>query len=207
MARQDGYYWVKYFGDWQIGRFSKDRWYLTYDALDGDSHFSEINESRILSPDEPVVTSEMYLNLQKDFAKSGLPIPDEEIIIHNQTPPDYFKELEDSLRKQENKDTPRLAILQPENPILIEPRKINSREEAEEIFVSHMPFNKPLRQVVNAVFPEDEDIEESPQYNKIKEHIFKRLRSIADHCEIGIEFKSDVNGQYFDIDKELLDKV
>lgn len=52
MNRQQGYYWVKCHSEWQIGRFSQDRWYLTYDVIDGDGEFSEINETRIPSPDE-----------------------------------------------------------------------------------------------------------------------------------------------------------
>lgn len=58
--RQPGYYWVKWFhtNEWIVAeydpRFSSRPWFIPgvgeedYD----DSHFSEINETRILNPDE-----------------------------------------------------------------------------------------------------------------------------------------------------------
>ncbi len=52
IERKEGYYWIKYLSEWQIGKFHQNRWYLTYDILDGDDNFSEINENRIPEPRE-----------------------------------------------------------------------------------------------------------------------------------------------------------
>lgn len=43
--------------------------------------------------------------------------------------------------------------------------------------------------------------------DQYEEAFKKRLRSIADHCEFGLEFKNEVNGKYFDVDTDLLDKI
>lgn len=43
--------------------------------------------------------------------------------------------------------------------------------------------------------------------DQYEEAFTKRIRSIADHCEFGLEFKNEVNGKYFDVDKDLLDKI
>jgi hypothetical protein len=55
MERKEGYYWVKYNIDWEIGHWNTtiDKWTLTdvYDTF-GEEEMDEINENRILSPDE-----------------------------------------------------------------------------------------------------------------------------------------------------------
>lgn len=87
-ARQEGYYWArlddKIRPEWHIvlwcdndGGYDGGDWWWRLAGEDDkyyDDDFSEINETRILSPDEPVVTDDMYLYLQADFANSGLPI-------------------------------------------------------------------------------------------------------------------------------------
>ena len=53
--RKSGFYWVKYINsnDWVICRYSQnsERWYVPNTFI-GDSELSEINENRIMSPDE-----------------------------------------------------------------------------------------------------------------------------------------------------------
>lgn len=55
MNRQSGWYWVKvkYPKEWIVRFYSKHdkRWY-NYDDDVTDKYWSEINETRILSPDE-----------------------------------------------------------------------------------------------------------------------------------------------------------
>jgi hypothetical protein len=83
-TRQEGYYWVKVksLGDtWVVAEWEGyvnggAGWWIPGDSSPcADYACSEINENRIPAPDEPVVNAEMYLNLQKSFADSGLPIP------------------------------------------------------------------------------------------------------------------------------------
>lgn len=55
--RELGYYWVKtaYNHKWAVGKWQYGYWMLESDishTSHGDSYFSEINEARILSPDE-----------------------------------------------------------------------------------------------------------------------------------------------------------
>ncbi len=55
MARKSGYYWVKYIKEWEAGYFDKkdNEWFLTgTDSTYKDSDFEQINENRIMSPDE-----------------------------------------------------------------------------------------------------------------------------------------------------------
>lgn len=88
MNREAGNYWVK------ISAWAQDAWVVaeytpatdgrgecwSYNGMDSDTDSSMlpsvIHEYRIPNPDEPVVTSKMYLNLQKAFAESGLPLPE-----------------------------------------------------------------------------------------------------------------------------------
>lgn len=55
MKRESGYYWVKIDGKWEIGLYDRklQRWYFVYTMIDYiDRYFDEINETRILNPDE-----------------------------------------------------------------------------------------------------------------------------------------------------------
>lgn len=63
MIRETGYYWVKmpeftwaedHAPDWEVCYFFEEKWYSTsYATVDfADEHFYEINETRILNPDE-----------------------------------------------------------------------------------------------------------------------------------------------------------
>lgn len=55
MKRVNGYYWVKQkLGTWEIGEWVKDKWVLLGRYHFYDSAFTEINETRILSPEEQV---------------------------------------------------------------------------------------------------------------------------------------------------------
>ena len=55
IKRENGYYWVKY-GDseWEVADFQNGKWFYLYGGYDSydESDFTEINELRILSPDE-----------------------------------------------------------------------------------------------------------------------------------------------------------
>lgn len=61
--RKSGYYWVKmpaytwdesHAPEWEVCYFSDGKWYSTsYGSVDfDDEHFTKINETRILNPDE-----------------------------------------------------------------------------------------------------------------------------------------------------------
>jgi len=58
MERKEGYYWVKYFGDWVPAKWEGERkenpaggWWLENSQYDTDD-WDEIDENRILSPDD-----------------------------------------------------------------------------------------------------------------------------------------------------------
>lgn len=103
MNRQPGYYHVKYHDEFIVAKysdFSKGWHILSDDAVSyehenilQDSDFQVINETRI-------------------------PSPDEEIIIHDLTPPNFFKEQEDEIRNNTDWDkynNPRKEIMMPES--------------------------------------------------------------------------------------------
>ena len=53
--RETGYYWVKRDGEWLTQFFKDDLWYdsiYCYESALCDNYFDEINETRILNPDE-----------------------------------------------------------------------------------------------------------------------------------------------------------
>jgi hypothetical protein len=53
MKRKDGYYWVKYGGQWFIGKYNaeEDNWMmLEYFNAKKDNQFNEINETPIPPP-------------------------------------------------------------------------------------------------------------------------------------------------------------
>ena len=55
MERKNGFYRVKYGGDWEVAFFDeryKDWCVLGVQRTLDESHFEAINESRIMSPDE-----------------------------------------------------------------------------------------------------------------------------------------------------------
>lgn len=56
MTRKSGYYWVKYCGEFVVAEYLNDSdksWYMAGVSLSFyDSDFDQINETRILSPDE-----------------------------------------------------------------------------------------------------------------------------------------------------------
>ncbi len=55
MKRETGYYWVKRDGEWLTQFFKDDLWYdsiYCYESALCDNYFDEINETRILNPDE-----------------------------------------------------------------------------------------------------------------------------------------------------------
>lgn len=53
MKRETGYYWVKYSGEWCAAYYDGAYWSLQKWLIDfKDSDFTEINETRILNPDE-----------------------------------------------------------------------------------------------------------------------------------------------------------
>jgi hypothetical protein len=46
--REEGFYWVRYFGRWEVARFEHGRWWVTGNEMeDMDSDFHEIDERRI----------------------------------------------------------------------------------------------------------------------------------------------------------------
>ena len=50
MQREDGFYWVKVYGDWEIARWSSVclEWYMVENMLGYEDHyFDEIDENRI----------------------------------------------------------------------------------------------------------------------------------------------------------------
>ena len=71
--RKIGYYHVMFCDSWFIGYFGLNRkWSLAGASQDfDDSHFSEINENRILSPDEPTLAMSMYKNKFIDELRRG----------------------------------------------------------------------------------------------------------------------------------------
>lgn len=56
LARQEGYYWVKFLGTWHCGFWDGEEWVVIVDELNEILHLKdsslEINHARILSPDE-----------------------------------------------------------------------------------------------------------------------------------------------------------
>lgn len=54
-TRQSGYYWVKWYNDWEVAQWDADamKWLLCGDELPNeDAGLNEINENRIPTPDE-----------------------------------------------------------------------------------------------------------------------------------------------------------
>ena len=52
MKRETGYYWVKFKGEWLIFLYIKHMWFGISHAFYQDDSFDQIDERRILSPDE-----------------------------------------------------------------------------------------------------------------------------------------------------------
>lgn len=58
--RQQGFYWVKWLNNWEVAQWvTHDRdevngtwWMIQNEGLFSDNEFQEINEQRILSPEE-----------------------------------------------------------------------------------------------------------------------------------------------------------
>ncbi len=55
MKRQNGYYWVRHFMEWMVAQWKGEYWHIPFEEdCKDDIYFNEINETRIVSPDELV---------------------------------------------------------------------------------------------------------------------------------------------------------
>lgn len=136
MQREPGYYWVK---RQQLGVVPKfetafwngNKWVLIYTpGIFVDKDFLEINESRILSPDEAAnlgspQNMEMCLLAYYKYFKpevykiltegDGIQAINEDPIIHDCTPKDFFKKQEDEiLEAAKNQEPPKLYLMMPD---------------------------------------------------------------------------------------------
>jgi hypothetical protein len=77
MKRTSGYYWVKYEGSWTVAQYKDNAywWVLTFQTDFEDDEFDEINEDRILTPEEIQECAEVVDTIVAAF-------PPEEYDIH-----------------------------------------------------------------------------------------------------------------------------
>lgn len=72
-TRKEGYYWVKYLGEWTLGKFQKGlySWYLIgHEEYFKDGHFDEIDENQIVRID-PIKSANPILLLNDEISKSS----------------------------------------------------------------------------------------------------------------------------------------